>query len=59
METSANDYTPQEDLMMWKLKEIRKQISNLNLSPVELNNRANKIILKYKLNCKRLEITNV
>ncbi len=23
------------------------------------NNRANKIILKYKLNCKRLEITNV
>ena len=45
METSANEYTPQEDLMMWKLKEIRKQISKLNLSPVELNNRDRKSVV--------------
>lgn len=55
METLANEYTPQEDLMMWKLKEIRKQITKMNLSPAELNKRANQIVLKYKLNCKRLE----
>lgn len=54
METSG-DYTQHEDMMMWKLKEIRKQISKKNFSPKELNNRANQIILKYKLNCKRLE----
>jgi hypothetical protein len=50
-----DEYNQQEDLMMWKLKEIRKQISKMNLSPAELNKRANQIILKYKLNCKRLE----
>ena len=53
METLDNEYTQQEDLMMYKLKEIRKLITKNNLSPIELNNRANQIILKYKLNCRK------
>ncbi len=47
-------YTAEEDMMMFKLKEIRKLITKKNLSPLELNNRAYQIILKYKLNCRMI-----
>lgn len=52
----SNEYSEQEDLMMWKLKEVRKLITKKNLSPSELNQSANQIILKFKLNCKRFEL---
>ena len=58
METYNNDYTREEDYMMWVLHEIRNKIAGKNLSCNEINSNGEYIVKKYGLvNIKSLDVS--
>ncbi|MBT3272446.1 MAG: hypothetical protein HN368_04770 [Spirochaetales bacterium] len=50
METYKNDYTKEEDEVLWELHEIRHQIheDNAQKTYAEINDEAFEILRKYK-----------
>ena len=44
-----NDYTKEEDLMLWQLHEIRHSLAEQQLSPEQINTRAEALITQYNL----------
>ena len=49
MEMYDNDYTKEEDYMMWELHEIRNKMAKEDLSCAEINKTGKDIIDKYGL----------
>jgi len=49
MANYKNDYSKEEDPMMWQLHEIRNKIAMKNLSPKDINEMAKEIRKKYNL----------
>ncbi len=44
-----NDYTKEEDAMLWRLHEIRNAIAEENNTPEQINARARDVLAKFKL----------
>ena len=44
-----NDYTKEEDVMLWQLHEIRHSLAEKQLSPEQINTRAQATITQYNL----------
>jgi len=49
MGTYKNDYTKEEDYMMWELHRIRNKIAGKNLTADKINKLGRKAIEKYGL----------
>jgi hypothetical protein len=47
METYNDDYTKEEDLMMWELHEIRKAMADKGIKIDDINKDAEEILKKY------------
>jgi hypothetical protein len=45
-----NEYTKEEDFVLWQLHEIRHQLAEQHQSPQQMNSIGQQIIKKYKLN---------
>lgn len=54
METYHNDYSKEDDPMMWKLHEIRHKMALENISPDEMNQRGDAVIKRHNLKLKVL-----
>jgi hypothetical protein len=50
METYNNDYTKEEDRMLWELHEIRHALAEQPQSPEQMNTTGRQIIAQYHLN---------
>lgn len=50
METYKNDYTKEEDYMMWELHEIRNKLAEKKLNCDQINSAGEDVIKKYQLN---------
>lgn len=57
MEPYSNDYTPEEDIALWQLHEIRHEIAEQDESPEQINAIGRRVISQYKL--KNLRIIQV
>ncbi len=44
-----NDYTKEDDFMLWQLHEIRHVLAEQHCSPDQINERAQDIITQYNL----------
>jgi hypothetical protein len=53
---ASNDYTKEEDYMMWELHEIRKKMAKKKLSVKEINRRGKRIATKYGIPVVRLSV---
>ncbi len=49
MATYKNDYTQEEDRMLWELHEIRHELAEQHQSPEQINNTGRQIIAQYHL----------
>jgi len=49
----SNDYTKEEDYMMWELHEIRKKIAAQNLSAEEINRRGQEALARFRARKKK------
>ena len=49
MELYKNDYTKEEDFMLWQLHEIRNKISKQGLSSEQINEHGREIISQFNL----------
>lgn len=49
METYNNDYTQEEDRMLWELHEIRHALAEQHQSPEQMNAIGRQIIAQYHL----------
>ncbi len=45
-----NDYTKEEDAVLWQLHEIRHQLAEQHQSPEQINKTGLRVMTKYKLN---------
>jgi hypothetical protein len=45
-----NDYSKEEDAMLWQLHEIRHQLAEQHQTPEQINTIGREVIAKYKLN---------
>jgi len=45
-----NDYTQEEDRMLWELHEIRHELAEQHQSPEQINTTGRHIIAQYHLN---------
>ena len=45
-----NDYTKEEDRMLWELHEIRHELAEQHQSPEQMNTTGRQIIAQYHLN---------
>ncbi|MCX7047919.1 MAG: hypothetical protein NTX50_20840 [Candidatus Sumerlaeota bacterium] len=44
-----NEYSKDEDFMMWQLHKIRRQIAALHQTPEQINEAGRQVIAKYGL----------
>lgn len=45
-----NDYSKEEDIVLWQLHEIRHQLAEQRQSPEQINTIGLQVMTKYKLN---------
>lgn len=55
---SSDDYTKEEDRMMWELHEVRKKISGQNLSIEEINRRGRLAWARFLARKQRTAVEN-
>lgn len=49
MEIYKNDYTKEDDFMLWELHEIRHELAEQQQTPEQMNALAHQIIAQYHL----------
>ena len=53
---TKNDYTPEEDYMMWELHEIRRKMADEGLDFDQIGKRADKIAKQYGIKLATLKV---